>query len=247
MKNVDLWRATKYEQTETGYRGSRDKLHLAIPSRLLADLTVAAYSKYLPQYAKGKLADLGCGRVPLYDIYKDHVEEVVCIDWGNSIHAKTHLDFECNLNSDLPLQANSIDTVLLSDVLEHIANPEAFLGHVVKCLKPEGVLMLNVPFAYWLHEEPFDYFRYTQHGLEYLLAKNGFKIKKIITLGSVIEIIVDLLGKFILKNSFLQSIAVYSGQRTNALLRRSSRGEVYLDAISSKMPMGYFVIAIKSV
>jgi SAM-dependent methyltransferase len=245
MKNVEHWKPTKYEQTENGYRGSRDRRHLAVSSRLLADLTVCEYSKHIPLYAKGRLADLGCGNVPLYGVYKDFIKDNICVDWGNSIHENRNLDLKCDLNTDLPLPDNTVDTVILSDVLEHIASPGTFLDRVARCLKPGGVIILNVPFAYWLHEEPFDYYRYTKFGLEHLFKERSFKIEKMIPLGSVIELVPDLTCKFFIKNQTLQAGLVFSVQQLRKLLGRIGPVKRILDTISAKMPMGYFVVVVK--
>jgi hypothetical protein len=41
-------------------------------------------------------------------------------------------------------------------------------------LEPGGRLALTVPLAWQLHELPYDYYRYTAAGIEYLLVRAGF-------------------------------------------------------------------------
>jgi SAM-dependent methyltransferase len=245
MKNSEAWKPTKYEKTKCGYRGSRDRKYLSIGSRLLADLTVAEYFKNIPLYANGILADLGCGNVPLYDIYKPYVKEVVCIDWDNTIHENGFLDYRCDLNSELPLDEQSLDTVVLSDVLEHIADPKILLHRVNRAMKNGGVIMMNVPFAYWLHEEPYDYYRYTEHGLQHLLGQSGFRTVKIIPLGSFFEIIADLICKFVIRKPIFAATIVGIVQSGQKLLRGLHSLNKVVSKASSKMPLGYFVVAIK--
>jgi SAM-dependent methyltransferase len=60
------------------------------------------------------------------------------------------------------------DVVLLLDVLEHIAEPEAFLRRAVLKLKEGGRLLVTVPnIAHWSVRIPllFGYFEYTDRGL----------------------------------------------------------------------------------
>lgn len=35
-------------------------------------------------------------------------------------------------------------------------------------------MILQVPFQWWVHEAPYDYFRYTPYGLKYMFEKAGF-------------------------------------------------------------------------
>ncbi|MCA9973403.1 MAG: methyltransferase domain-containing protein [Anaerolineales bacterium] len=76
----------------------------------------------------------------------------------------------------LPMKAGSIDVVLLLDVLEHLPRPEACLAEISRVLRPGGRLILQVPFLYPLHDEPFDFHRWTRHGLRALAARHGFQI-----------------------------------------------------------------------
>ncbi len=39
---------------------------------------------------------------------------------------------------------------------------------------PGGTIWLTTPLTWYLHEEPHDYYRYTSHGLRYLLDRAGF-------------------------------------------------------------------------
>lgn len=35
-------------------------------------------------------------------------------------------------------------------------------------------MILQAPFQWWVHEAPYDYFRYTPYGFRYMLEKAGF-------------------------------------------------------------------------
>ena len=37
-----------------------------------------------------------------------------------------------------------------------------------------GQQFLQVPWQWWVHEAPYDYFRYTPYGLKYMFSKAGF-------------------------------------------------------------------------
>lgn len=38
-----------------------------------------------------------------------------------------------------------------------------------------GAIVLQVPWQWWIHEAPYDYFRYTPYGLKYMFEKAGYK------------------------------------------------------------------------
>ncbi len=75
----------------------------------------------------------------------------------------------------LPLADESVDCVALLDVLEHIPDPERCLREAARALNVGGELMVHVPFAYPLHDEPFDFLRPTSHALRRWLAGAGLE------------------------------------------------------------------------
>ncbi len=133
-------------------RSSRDTNEVSLSSRLVTDLTARWYQAHLAQHARGRLLDLGCGKIPLFEAYRNYVSENVCVDWGNSLHRNNHLDIECDLTQPLPFAAGEFDTIILSDVLEHIPEPQQLWREMARVLSAQGRILLNVPFFYWLHE-----------------------------------------------------------------------------------------------
>jgi SAM-dependent methyltransferase len=241
MKNESQWFPTKYEIRSGKLRASRNSKYVSIGSRLMADLVAVFYEKYIPQYVHGTLCDLGCGYAPLYLLYKDYANDVVLCDWKNSLHKNAHIDFECDLNQPLPFDDCSFDTIILSDVLEHIYEPNLLLGEISRCLRSNGVLMLNVPFYYWLHEEPHDYYRYTYYALQRLVNTCGLELRYFDGIGGAREVVADILSKRMLagKTSKLRTIIAdrlqhYCAKHANTSLSKR------------QFPIGYFLVAVKT-
>lgn len=195
MHERDKWVPSKFDYYRGRLRASRDTQYVALRSRLIVDAVAAAYEVAIRGHARGALADAGCGRVPLYQCYVDLVDEIICIDWMNSVHASPHVDLHADLNASLPLPDARVDTVLATDVLEHLSRPEIFWAEVKRVLRPGGKLILGVPFLYWLHEEPHDHYRYTSHRLTLYCEEHGLDLVSIASYGGPVTVVFDIIAK----------------------------------------------------
>jgi SAM-dependent methyltransferase len=76
--------------------------------------------------------------------------------------------------ASLPFAASTFDAALNTVVLEHVADPGCALQEIGRVLRPGAPLLLAAPQEWAVHQAPHDYYRYTRHGLEWLLQKAGF-------------------------------------------------------------------------
>jgi SAM-dependent methyltransferase len=235
------WRPSKFELKGKSWYPSEDINELAVHSRFIAAIQLKHYSEALRKYAKGQMLDLGCGKVPLYGIYKDKVESVKCADWEGTLHKNEFIDSYFDFNYSFPLSANEFDTVLATDVLEHIYNPDNFWKETTRILKQNGILILGVPFFYKLHEEPYDYFRYTKYILSKYCNDNDLRILDLYPYGGSIEILIDFLAKHISWSKLLSKINYSLG----SWISGSRLGRMIYEKTSSKFPLGYILIAEK--
>lgn len=198
MENRSTWRPTKFVRSGNGRLvASRDPHEVNVTSRLMVDFIATWYDINLKEFAKGKLLDLGCGNAPLYGTYFPLVERVTLADWGSSLHKNRHLDVECDITKKLPFKNNCFDTIVLSDVLEHIPNPNHLMSEINRILKPNGTVLMNVPFFYWLHEVPHDYYRYTEFMLQKMVEDQGMKTIKLEALAGGWAVLIDLVSKLL--------------------------------------------------
>lgn len=133
------------------------------------------YLEKYSQYFKGKLVDLGCGEAIYKEYFLHFCDKYIGVDWGNSYH-NTSIDIESDLNKRIGLPKNYADTLVSLSVMEHLYNPEKFLKECYRILKPDGYFIIQVPWQWWIHEQPFDFYRYSPFGLQYMLEKAGFNI-----------------------------------------------------------------------
>ena len=71
---------------------------------------------------------------------------------------------------------NSIGTILLFEILEHLPHPEKAVAEAWRVLDSRGLLALSVPFTYRVHGLPSDYWRFTSSGIYTLLTPFSEKI-----------------------------------------------------------------------
>jgi ubiquinone/menaquinone biosynthesis C-methylase UbiE len=138
------------------------------------------YHKYLVieainTYAHGRLLDIGCGNKPFLKYTQKHVSEHIGLDHHDSPHGKESVDV-FGYADDLPFENSSFDTILLTQVIEHIENPKNVFSEVSRVLKSDGVLIISWPFLYPIHEAPRDFYRYTKYGVTYLSENAGLQI-----------------------------------------------------------------------
>lgn len=68
----------------------------------------------------------------------------------------------------LPLKAGSVDSILATEVLEHLANPILAIEEMHRVIKPGGRCILTTRFFHPYHPDPGDFYRFTSEGLRYL-------------------------------------------------------------------------------
>jgi SAM-dependent methyltransferase len=142
-------------------------LHLARRS-LRAALAAA------PPQAHGRLLDVGCGG-QRYRLLFRNVDAYLGVDLPSNSADNRNLDaFADGLH--LPFPTAAFDTVLCTEVLEHVPEPLVLLTEVARVLCPGGLLILTTPQTWGLHEVPHDYYRYTEYGLRYLAGRAGLNV-----------------------------------------------------------------------
>ena len=124
-------------------------------------------------YLGGCLLDIGCGHKPYADMLQ--VQRYVGIEMPTTLSKSTVVDVHATA-LQLPFSAESFDSVLSTEVLEHVAEPKLLFSEAARVLKPGGYLVLSTPQTWGLHEVPYDFYRYTSYGLRYLAETTGFQV-----------------------------------------------------------------------
>ena len=72
---------------------------------------------------------------------------------------------------DVPLPDASFDTVICNAVLEHVADPHRVVSEIYRLLKPGGQVYAEVPFLWFYHGYPSDFWRFTRDGFKRLMVE----------------------------------------------------------------------------
>jgi SAM-dependent methyltransferase len=148
--------------------------HLFIPHRL-RELMARRYCPLL----EGTVLDIGCGRGQ-YRSWLPPSARYIGMDITPS-QATAILGSALQL----PFGDGSIDSIVCSEVLEHLPEPGDAIAEMERVLRRGGRVYLTTPQSWGLHYEPHDYFRYTKYGLRYLFEKHGFQIEEVRQIGGL--------------------------------------------------------------
>jgi SAM-dependent methyltransferase len=111
-----------------------------------------------------RILELGSGRRDLgEDTYSvkfafhdsnEFIQSDVVPEYGHELVDVTTMEFE-----------DEFDVVLCLNVLEHVYDFQTAISRIHAALKPGGQVAIAVPVFYPYHDEPNDYWRFTEHAL----------------------------------------------------------------------------------
>ncbi len=153
-----------------------------IPSsiRIRADAELFSITQFIKFAAREikpseKILDAGAGSSP-YKKYFSHAK-YESTDFKDIFDksAKGKHDFVCSLDR-IPKKDNTYDSIICTQVLEHVEFPQKVINEFHRILKPDGKLFLTAPQGWGIHGEPYNFFNFTKYGLQSLFTHAGFKI-----------------------------------------------------------------------
>ena len=138
--------------------------------------------------AGARLLDAGAGEAQYACLFRDFRYVAVDLGIGDETWGYDALDAVAALER-LPFPDNTFDAALNIVTLEHVREPKAVLAEIARVLRPGGRLLLVTPFEWEEHQQPHDYYRYTQYSLNYLLQECGLLPDAIIPAGGLFRLL----------------------------------------------------------
>lgn len=128
----------------------------------------------LAGHITGRVLDVGCGQKPYAGLFQcaDYVGMELDTE-ENRAGKKADYFYDGEV---FPFPDSSFDSIVCNQVFEHVFNPDVFLAEVGRVLKPNGTLLMTVPFVWDEHEQPWDFARYSSFGIRHVLGNNGFEV-----------------------------------------------------------------------
>ena len=127
----------------------------------------------------GDIMDFGCGSKPYESLFTNGRSYVgVDIDDRGHPHANEMIDIHYD-GITVPIPDESKDAIFTSEVFEHVDNLSVIIEELHRILKPNGKILVTVPFVFMEHEMPYDFRRFSINGLTYFLQNSGFDILEV--------------------------------------------------------------------
>ncbi len=130
-------------------------------------------------FVKGRVLDVGCGRRPYERTFFSGAGKYIGADY---LSDRSWPDVICSA-IDLAFADQSFDTVVSTEVLEHVPDPAKAVREMARVLKPDGHLVVSTPLYWPRHEVPYDFFRYPYDGMLYFIKAGGLDLVKLFSRG----------------------------------------------------------------
>lgn len=127
--------------------------------------------QYAKKYISGGTLDLGAGSAKYREIIRERASSYTTFDMAPGPNIDVVGDA---LN--LPFGEASFETIVSTQVLEHVEKPWIVVKEIHRVLKSGGICFLTAPFMEPYHPYPGDYFRYSVEGIKSLFQNEGFQI-----------------------------------------------------------------------
>lgn len=193
----------KINQTETQFRDTLKKKFKKLYSNheYLIEQFLINEEKKMPK--NQKILDAGAGSCQYKKIFiKRHTYTSNDLCKSNKNCKYNNIDIISPIEN-IPLKSNSFDYIILTQVLEHVENPQVAINELSRLLKKNGKILCSTPLCYGEHEIPYNYFNFTQYGLKYIGKNANLKIISTKPMGGHFILTAHLLirGSFILFGS----------------------------------------------
>ncbi len=149
----------------------------------MKDIHVRRYRTAEQFVAQKRVLDIACGTGYGSRMLKDAgAVSVTGVDLSSEAVAYATATYQCDGvsyhegNAEEFTSTRQFDVVTSFETLEHLPNPEVFLGRMRDCLAPGGTLLISVPIGETRHIDGFHLHVFEREDIYRILAEAGFLV-----------------------------------------------------------------------
>lgn len=208
------------------------------PERMLLKKQIKKFSRHIT----GDVLDVGCGSFDRYSelfAFKKYLK----------------MDIDKNNNPDvvgsaekIPLPGSSVDSIVCTQVLGDVYDLKKSFSEFFRVLKPGGKILITESLMAAMHDEPYDFWRFTDYSLRRLFEENGFDILHIERRGGFFASTAQNTIRY-----FIDRLDLYKnflGKISSPFISVFGRLMLWLDRLDkskagARQSMGWCVVAVK--
>jgi SAM-dependent methyltransferase len=222
------------------------------PVKITRETIKRALAEAASKYARGKLVDIGCGTKPYEPLFRPFVETYFGVDFEGPAESNYGSATRADLYADCTatgLEAGSFDTLVSTQVMEHILDTAKYLAECHRLLRPGSFGIFTVPFAWQCHAEPYDFYRFTRYALDELFRRHGFEMVELRNLegGYATLLQTRIVSQFLHTEKMAPWARKWRGLQRRVLVPWLNWKGLHLDRAfwNEKLCLNYFVVVRK--
>lgn len=139
-------------------------------------------------FVADSVLDIGAGRLAWRSALKAKAGAYTSADMTRE---HPELDMVADLTKELPWPSGTYATLFCCSVLEHLLDFDRALSEMRRVLRSDGHLILSVPFLYYRHGDPYDFYRFTKFAIAHLAEKHDFEQIALVATGGLAEMVLN--------------------------------------------------------
>ncbi|OHA89498.1 MAG: hypothetical protein A3C70_01520 [Candidatus Zambryskibacteria bacterium RIFCSPHIGHO2_02_FULL_43_14] len=141
-------------------------------------------------YIKGDVLDVGAGNYSRYvDLFNYDKYARMNVRPGGNTDVVGRVE-------NIPCSNNSFDSIVCTQVLGDVYELHKAFSELYRVLKPGGILLVTESLFDPLHDEPHDFWRFTEHSFKRLAEDAGLKVLVIEKRGGYFSVLAQLKARY---------------------------------------------------
>jgi SAM-dependent methyltransferase len=199
------------------------------------------FKDLLADYSRGELLDAGAGNLLYRNLLEDYCDSYEALDINDAPNIEYVQDLQ---NTDL--DSDSYDTVFCRNVLEHLQKPRSAMSEISRLLRDDGTAIVSVPHLAYLHNEPEDYYRFTQYGLEEIVSDTKLEVIETRRAGGFFSFLGYIFSTFFVGLTYgVPTVSLFT-LRINSLIQRTFYTADKLLKTGRYLPLNYVAVFQKN-